>query len=76
MGNYGLFEALFGKGAAPRKPQEPVWVGYARSSRKGGTAAPVTQRPAHFNGLSRKAYRLITKADRRAAIDAKQRGAR
>jgi hypothetical protein len=74
--NPSYFAALFGNNAAPRTPNAPVWTGYPRASRKGGTAVPVTQRQAHFRGLSRKAYRLITKADRRAAIDAKQRGAR
>jgi hypothetical protein len=75
MNPAGLFAALFDTGAAPRAPQPPVWVGYKRSAR-GGVAVSVTQRPAHFRGLSRKAFRLITKADRRAAIDENQRGAR
>jgi hypothetical protein len=76
MGTLGYFEALFGGSAAPRKPNQPVWVGRPRSSSKGGTPVPVTQRPAHFTGLSRKRFRLITKQQRRDAIDAKQRANR
>lgn len=51
----------------------PIWVGYARSSTKGGQWVPVTQRDVAFRGLSRKAFRLFTKHYRRAAIDANQR---
>jgi hypothetical protein len=77
----GLLAALLGGTALdsayrPKVPTLPVGNGYPRHSNKGGTAVPVTQRPAHLRGLSRKAFRLVTKADRRAAIDAKQRGAR
>lgn len=77
----GLLAALLGGKALdtayrPRVAAQPIGNGYPRPSTKGGTVVPVTQRPAHLRGLSRKAYRLITKADRRAAIDAKQRGAR
>ena len=66
-----LWTALFGGSAAPRTPNEPVWIGRPRDGRR-GVAVAVTVRPAHFRGLSRKAYRLITKQQRRDAIDVKQ----